>query len=114
MQKHITYCSRKAILYCDGNCDKAWGKSSRPKIQLDENDIDDYYFLADSELDIAPEDPRTYEGFEMVGKPKNEADKLNKWCARECERSSINDLLSKGIEVKDFSKRYYNYRSKQD
>jgi len=30
---------------------------------------------------------------------------------RECERSSINDLLGK-IEIKDFSKRRYNYLSK--
>ena len=111
MQKLITYCGRKMILVCDGKCDKAWGVSSRPKIQLDENNINDYCFLADSELETAPEDPLTYEGLNMEGKPNNEEEKGNRWCCRECERSSINDLLGE-IEVKDFSKRRYNYLSK--
>ena len=68
MQKLITYCGRKAILACDGKCEKAWGVSSRPKIQLSEIDEDDYCFLADDELGIAPEDPLTYEGLDMEGK----------------------------------------------
>ena len=42
MQKLITYCGKKAILVCDGKCEKAWGVSSRPKIQLSEIDEDDY------------------------------------------------------------------------
>jgi len=111
MQKIITYFDRKAILVCDGKCDKAWGASSRPKIQLDDKDENDYCFLADDELGIAPEDPLTYEGLDMVGKPKIDDEKMNRWCARECERSSINDVLGK-IEIKDFSKRRYNYLNK--
>ena len=110
MQKVITYCGRKRLLVCDGKCDKAWGVQSRPKIQLSE-DENDYCFLADDELEIAPEDPLTYEGLDMEGKPQSEEEKMNRWCARECERSSINDLLGE-IEIKDFSKRRYNYLSK--
>ena len=109
MQKLITYCGRKMILVCDGKCDKAWGVSSRPKIQLSDSDENDYCFLADDELEIAPENPLTYEGFDMEGKPQTNEEKMNRWCARECERSSINDLLSVEIEIKDFSKRRYNY-----
>lgn len=111
MQKVITYCGRKRLLVCDGKCEKAWGVSSRPKIQLSETDENDYCFLADNELGIAPEDPLTYEGFNMEGKPTCDGGEMNRWCARECERSSINDLLGE-IEIKDFSKRRYNYLSK--
>lgn len=72
-----------AILACDGNCQKAWGEHSRPTIQLSENE-DDFAYLADDELGIAPADPGTYEG--GCGKPSEP--KHNKWCFRECERSS--------------------------
>jgi len=111
MQKVITYFGRKMILFCDGKCEKAWGASSRPKIQLSETDENDYCYLADDELGIAPEDPGTYEGLDMEGKPTCDGGEMNRWCARECERSSINDLLGE-IEIKDFSKRRYNYRNR--
>jgi hypothetical protein len=111
MKKVITYYNRKMLLICDGKCDKAWGVSSRPKIQLSETDENDYCYLADDELEIALEDPLTYEGLDMEGKPTCDEEKMNRWCCRECERSSINDLLGE-IEVKDFSKRRYNYLSK--
>jgi hypothetical protein len=109
LKKLITYFGHKVILACDEKCDKAWGSRSRPKIQLDDNDINDYCFLADNELGIAPKNPGTYEGGD--GKPTGDEEKMNKWCRRECERSSINDLLGE-IEIKDFSKRRYNYLSK--
>jgi len=113
VEKVITYFGRKMLLICDGKCDKAWGVSTRPKIQLDDNDENDYCFLADDELGIAPEDPLTYEGLDMEGKPIFDEEKMNRWCCRECERSSINDLLEE-IEIKDFSKRRYNYLYKNE
>lgn len=57
----IQYFGQTVKVNCDGNCKKAWGNSTRPKIQLS-NNIDDYAFLTDNELGIAPEDPGTYEG----------------------------------------------------
>ncbi len=94
----------QCILLCDGKCDKAWGISNRPKIQLSE-DEDDYEYLADSELGKSPVNPGTYEGGH--GKPSSDCEKLNKWCCRECERAS----KVKGMEhfeLKDFSTRYPN------
>ena len=76
---------------------------------MDENNEDDYCYLADDELGIATKDPGTYECVD--GKLTYNEEKMNRWCCRECERSSINDLLGK-IEIKDFSKRRYNYLSK--
>lgn len=45
------------------------------------------YFLPDTSLGLAPDDPGTYEGCD--GKPHNIKSDLdmNRWCARECERS---------------------------
>jgi len=72
------------ILACDARCEKAWGMNSQPKVSMSE-DEDDYAYLADDELGIAPDDPGTYEGFQA--KPMCATNRLNKWCARECERS---------------------------
>jgi len=105
MQKEITYFGQKMIIACDEKCNKAWGINSRPRIQLDENNNDDYAFLSDDELGIAPIDPETYEG--DCAKPVDNIEKLNKWCCRECERCKIskpNEL----IVLKDFTKRVYN------
>ena len=74
--KEIIYFGKKALVQCDGNCQKAWGVHSRPNNKSDE------------ELGIAPEDPRTYEG--GFAKPK-EGEEMNKWCVRECERSRLID-----------------------
>lgn len=83
--KKIFFFGVPLLLVCDGNCAKAWGINLRPKnaLSLDE---DDYEYLADGELGIAPADPGSYEGGH--GKPSSPAGK-NKWCARECERSKM-------------------------
>ena len=86
----------------DGKCNKAWGVNQRPKIQLSDDD-DDIAWLADSELGEAPIDPGTYEGGE--GKPLTP--KHNKWCFRECERSS-NCPVSEIPKLKSFEERRYN------
>jgi hypothetical protein len=93
-------------LVCDGKCEKAWGRNSRPEIQLDENDPDDTVYLADDELGTAPEDPGTYEC--DCPKPREASELLNKWCCRECERSSIIQH-----QLKDFSVRRYNKSSSE-
>lgn len=108
ISKEILYLGKQVILACDGKCDKAWGISNRETIQLDENDLDDIAYLSDNELDVAPKDPGTYEG--THAKPYNNSELLNKWCCRECERSSIFNIEEKDIEkkLKDFSNRVYN------
>jgi hypothetical protein len=88
---------------CDRNCDKAWGINTRPKETLSA-DPDEYAFLADGELGIAPENPGTSEGGEL--KPYK-PDKHNKWCVRECERASIFEP-NKEVVCKDWTKRQYN------
>lgn len=123
ISKSITYFGQSCFLSCDANCTKAWGMNNRPKLyrtvsgqyealtfeqSCDEAlvpDGDDYCYLADGELGIAPIDPGTYEGDQA--KPRNSTQRLNKWCARECERSSIDDPGDK-VELKDLSKRFYN------
>ena len=89
---------------CDGKCHKAWGINNRPKRQLSE-DEDDYEYLSDNELGEAPENPGTYEG----GQGKNPKS-LNKWCARECERSKIFDM-DEQIALKNFENPVKNIQS---
>jgi len=106
IQKEIIYFGKKYILYCDANCKKAWGISNRPKNQLS-NDEDDYEYLSDDELGKAPVDPGTYEG--EFGKPCLKSERLNKWCARECERSDMVEIDKiDSIKLIDFSKRIKN------
>lgn len=100
----IRYFNQTAKVICDGNCEKAWGKMNRPKIQIS-NDSDNFTFLADNELGIAPEDPETYEG----GDAKPLSSKLfpNRWCIRECERCSISKPgeFMLPFEMKSFKQR---------
>lgn len=114
LKKEIVYCGQKAVSACDGNCQKAWGMNNRPTIQLDENDIDDYAYLSDDELGIAPINPGTYEGADFEAKPKENEEKLNLWCARECERHYLSGpgQFDEPIKLPDFSKRVYNYHHK--
>lgn len=81
----IRYHGRLVTLACDGKCAKAWGINQRERAPLS-RDEDDYEWLADDELGTAPSDPGTYEGGD--GKPSSPLG-MNKWCARECERSVI-------------------------
>ena len=88
---------------CDGRCDKAWGINTRPKIRLSDHG-DDVVWLSDDELGEAPKDPGTYEG--GCAKP-HDPNFMNKWCARECERSTVvdrGDVLVLG----DYSRRVFN------
>lgn len=96
---------------CDAKCDKAWGHNNRPKIDFDDDNPDDYAYLPDQELGTAPADPGTYEGFQA--KPTREADRLNKWCFRECERSVSVERGGARSVLPDFSKRFYNIPSRQ-
>ena len=90
LKKEIIYCEKKCVLACDGNCEKAWSLNSRPR-------KDNGQEFKDNELCLAPANPETYEG--EYGKPTDKT--LNKWCARECERAVICDVLEK-IELPKF------------
>lgn len=96
IKKEIMWFGDKCILACDGKCEKAFGINNRPYRKLSK-DSDDYEFMSDSEVGVAPDDPGTYEG--GCGKtPKS----LNKWCARECERSKIFEI-GEELSLPDFS-----------
>ena len=105
--KCVKWFDHPVALACDGKCHKAWGINNRPSNQLSD-DIDDTEYLSDDELDVAPVDPGTYEG--DCGKPMIHSHKLNKWCARECERSVTADYLGDFDELPDFSVRISNKR----
>lgn len=100
-----TFFGKPCILVCDANCAKAWGINNRPEIQLSD-DEDDHVWLADHELGEAPVDPGTAEGDET--KPTRPEDRLNKWCARECERGQVVEP-NEAFNLIDFNQRYYNY-----
>ena len=80
------FCGQLAILACNCNCTKAWGRNNRPRVQVSDNE-DDYAYLADGELGEAPADPGTYEGDHA--KPRDPSERHNKWCWRECERPEL-------------------------
>ncbi len=103
-QANITYFGQKVTAACDGNCAKAWGVSQRPEIQLS-GDPDDTVLLADGELGIAPTDPGTYEGGH--GKPLDVSGFPNKWCVRECERSTIANE-GETLELPNWNVRQFN------
>lgn len=88
----IQFCGNPRYLVCDGRCDKAWGWNHRPFIRKSDAE-DDITWLSDDELPAAPEDPGTWEGGDR--KPQLR-EGHNKWCARECERSSM-------VDCKDFA-----------
>lgn len=104
----IVFFGKKARVKCDRKCSKAWGINSRPKKQISDTDEDDYCFLADDELGLAPKDPGTYEGTDA--KPPNPNEFPNRWCIRECERCamSIPDEWMNELELKQFGGRVYN------
>jgi hypothetical protein len=123
LEKQIIWFGRSAKLACDGICTKAWGIVCRPAIYLNNQgkvvfvdssgvspkpdglEWDNHVSIPDHLLGEAPIDPGTYEGFQ--GKiPKS----LNKWCARQCERSNISDRNPK---IRDFSDYVFNMPSIQ-
>lgn len=105
ISKTILFFGKSKALVCDGRCDKAWGINNRPRLYFQESlivaralapeelprDPDDIVYLSDAALGAAPEDPGTYEGDD--GKPSavplTDPSRMNKWCARECERSAL-------------------------
>lgn len=106
MEKIVTFAGQPMRIACDERCDKAWGIDSRPEIQLDPDDPEgSLYWLSDDELETAPEDPGTIEGFDA--KPANKEEMGNKWCARHCERCACSDYGKSHLPVTlpDFSKR---------
>jgi len=84
ISREIVWFNKNCIIFCDGKCEKAFGINNRPTNQLSKNE-DDYEYLSDGELNLAPIDPKTYEG----GHAKPIDRVHNKWCCRECERSII-------------------------
>jgi hypothetical protein len=106
IRTEITYFGQKAIVACDGKCDKAFGMNQRltSPNSLDE---DDFEWLGDDELGDAPTESPITEGFEHQNKPSNLTEAHNKWCVRECERSV---LVEPGevIVLPDFSRRQQN------
>lgn len=112
--KDIRFFGRDRRVECDGKCDKAWGINTRPREQLSDNP-DDYAWLADSELGIAPEDPGTYEGMDAKPIGASSGDDMNRWCVRECERCVMTkpdgtpmSMFTNVPEARDFSQRIYN------
>jgi len=104
LRKDIVYCGRLMTLACDGRCHKAWGNNNRPQVSCGE-DVDDFEFLSDNETELAPADPGTSEGADS--KPREESEQLNKWCARECERSVLVPLGAP-ISLPNFKERISN------
>lgn len=104
ISKQITYFGQSAVIACDALCSKAWGINNRPQAQLSDNE-DDYEYLADGELGVAPIDPGTYEGGHA--KPAGGDGPLNKWCCRECERC-VMVKPNEVIVLPDFSRRRKN------
>lgn len=103
----IVWFGRDCLIACDHRCEKAWGINGRRHfegVMIDFDGEDDVVYLADSEVGEAPDDPGTYEGGH--GKPDH-PQRHNKWCARECERSSIIEQ-GKEITYPDYSVRRYN------
>jgi hypothetical protein len=108
--KQITWFGRPVTLACDGKCGKAWGITKRPNVRFDENEPDDSAMLADHEVGLAPADPQTYEG--GCAKPTSPAE-MNRWCSRQCERSSLFEA-GEPVKVKRFDQRRYNQPWKHD
>lgn len=106
--KCVLFFGKPALIACDAQCHKAWGINKRPEVELDPDNDDDTAYLADDELGEAPADPRTYEGGD--GKPQTPEQRLNRWCARECERRSTFALgaLVTAAELRSFAQRVYN------
>jgi hypothetical protein len=78
--KPVLYCAQQVCVACDGRCDLAWGR--------------DWQGPRDWP---APDDPGTAEGPDS--KPKSPEQRLNRWCARQCERSQLIPFRGWPIEV---------------
>ncbi len=88
--KLVRYFDQPIAVACDIKCHKAWGINSRPRVTFGTADDNDFAYVPDDELDIAPADPGTYEGGHS--KPRTPEQRMNKWCVRECERCISVDM----------------------
>lgn len=108
-----TFEAERLVSFCDGKCDKAFGTMERPKVHLSPTEYDDYAFLADDEVGIAPRSG-VWDGGQ--GKPIDgenpEQNWLNKWCIRSCERyqeAKIGEPIDLSINI--LAERACNMRS---
>ena len=102
----IIYFQQKAVISCDLKCYKAWGTNTRSRVQISENE-EDWAWLADDELGMAPEISPTTEGDHHKPNPSEEGNVHNRWCVRECERS-VMTKPGEPIVLRDFSERFFN------
>ena len=71
METKVLFFGQRVIVSCDLDCEHAWGIS-----------------WIGEKFDTAPDDPGTYA--DADSKPMHPS-KHNKWCVRECERSTMRD-----------------------
>jgi len=109
--KTINRFDKPLVVACDGKCEKAWGICNRPQVQLDPEEPDDSYYLADGELGDAPKHSPDSEGGDMKPQNATSGADMNKWCIRACERSEIK-APGIAISLTDFSHRMYNMPSR--
>jgi hypothetical protein len=105
--KVVNYHGQSCALACDARCEKAWGLSRRPEIQVSA-DPEEWAFRSDLELPIAPVHPGTTVGSEA--KPRGPGERLNRWCAEECERSLMLRVGDAVTQLPDFSNRVRSRR----
>lgn len=114
LHKEIVFYGEDAVVLCDGKCEKAWGINTRSRVVITEGDDDDYYFLPDGELGIAPDDPGTYEGGHAKPVKSDGPDRMNKWCIGECERALILEPLHDPFKrPPNFERRVFNLTDRQ-
>lgn len=101
----ILYFGKRCLAVCDQKCNKAWGLNGGRPEWRDSTEPDDVIWFADGEVGEAPADPGSYEGGE--GKPFGPPLVHNKWCVRECERSTTVDI-GRPIQCINWSQRIYN------
>lgn len=71
----VQFMGKPSVIQCDGKCEEAFGTNWQGEKKLP-----------------APIDPGWYEGGHAKPEPPYPPKRHNKWCARECERSSLKPL----------------------
>ena len=98
LARAIVFCGRPLVLVCDGRCDLAWGNDRRPRISHSA-DPDDFTWVGDDDPMCSPGAPApgdlSSEGDELkpstAALANSDSSRMNKWCARQCERSRMRD-----------------------
>ena len=77
-------------------------------------DPDDWFYLPDQALGRAPVDPGTSEGDETKPLNATDADDMNKWCVRQCERCQMSKfgMVDEPV-LRDFTKPLANIQASQ-